>query len=71
MSFLFILILFCVEDNLLTIICLCMNNLQIGDIVCNLELLPCIVKGHFEVVLHLHIYINLEHFACIMLFFFK
>jgi hypothetical protein len=46
-----------------------MNNLQIGDIVCNLELLPCIVKGHFEVVLHLHIYINLEHFACIMLFF--
>ncbi len=69
MSFLFILILLYIEDNLLIIICLCRNNLQIGDVVYNLEFLPCIVKGHFEVILHLHIYINLGHFACNTIFF--
>ncbi len=54
---------------MLIIICLCKNNLRIGNIVCNLELLPCIVKRHFELILHLHIYVNLGHFAYIMFFF--
>jgi hypothetical protein len=49
-----------IQDNVL-IICLdllCRNNIQIGNITCNLkgnfELLPCIVKRHFKAILHLH-----------------
>ncbi len=44
------------------------NNLQIEDIGCNLELLHCILKRHFETILHLHVFINLGLFFCIIFF---
>jgi hypothetical protein len=66
-SFWFDLIL-CIEDHVL-IICLDLSiQGKLANLQGNFELLHCIVKEYFDVVLHFHISINLMFFANIMSF---